>query len=294
VAARIEILPCIDGDGAADAVRRALDLPRERAQALGLSAVHVSTEGRYENGRGKIVDMRIEVEHARAGKLSLPPDAPLPSDGERVAFDPMRIAVTNETTTMAAHRLSDAGHRTLALNFANGVNPGGGFLVGARAQEETLCRSSALYATLEGDPMYEAHRARNDHASTDWAILSPDVPFFRADDGTPLERPWRLSILSCAAPVADRFAPSAADLLRRRIDRVLAIGHAYRYEAFVLGAWGCGAFGNDPARTARDFRDALAGTHGGAFREVVFAIADCSPERRFLGPFRDAFAAAVR
>jgi uncharacterized protein (TIGR02452 family) len=57
----------------------------------------------------------------------------------------------------------------------------------------------------------------------------------------------------------------------------------------VLGAWGCGAFRNDPARTARDFREALLGPFLGAFREIAFAVVDWSPERRFLGPFRAAF-----
>ena len=82
----------------------------------------------------------------------------------------------------------------------------------------------------------------------------------------------------------------AGDLLQQRIHRVLAIARAYGYPALVLGAWGCGAFGNDPRRTAIDFRHALEQEHSGAFSEVVFAIADWSPERRFLGPFRDAFA----
>ncbi len=59
----------------------------------------------------------------------------------------------------------------------------------------------------------------------------------------------------------------------------------------VLGAWGCGAFGNNPARTARDFHTALAGEFAGAFAEVVFAIADWSPERGFLAPFAEEFRA---
>jgi uncharacterized protein (TIGR02452 family) len=74
---------------------------------------------------------------------------------------------------------------------------------------------------------------------------------------------------------------------------VLAIARAFGYRALVLGAWGCGAFANDPVRTARDFRDALAGAFDGAFAEVVFAVTDCSPARRFLGPFRDACAASI-
>jgi uncharacterized protein (TIGR02452 family) len=70
---------------------------------------------------------------------------------------------------------------------------------------------------------------------------------------------------------------------------VLAIAQAYGYDTLVLGAWGCGAFGNDAHRTARDFRAALEGPFSGAFVHVVFAVTDWSPERRFLGPFREVF-----
>ena len=82
--------------------------------------------------------------------------------------------------------------------------------------------------------------------------------------------------------------PRADDLLALRIRRALAVAAAYGYETLALGAWGCGAFGNDPVRTARDFRAALE-ERAGHFAEVVFAISDGSPERRTLGPFRDAF-----
>jgi uncharacterized protein (TIGR02452 family) len=77
--------------------------------------------------------------------------------------------------------------------------------------------------------------------------------------------------------------------LRRRIHRVLAIARAYGHTAIVLGAWGCGAFGNDAYRTAFDFRQALETEFNGVFSDIVFAITDWSPERRFLGPFRKVF-----
>jgi len=72
---------------------------------------------------------------------------------------------------------------------------------------------------------------------------------------------------------------------------VLAIARALDHPVLVLGAWGCGAFANDPARTARDFRQSLETDFAGAFGEIVFAITDWSPERRSLGPFREIFAA---
>jgi hypothetical protein len=48
----------------------------------------------------------------------------------------------------------------------------------------------------------------------------------------------------------------------------------------VLGAWGCGAFGNDPATTARSFRNALEGEFAGALSDILFAIVDWSTKRQ--------------
>jgi uncharacterized protein (TIGR02452 family) len=79
--------------------------------------------------------------------------------------------------------------------------------------------------------------------------------------------------------------------LHHRIHRTLAIAQSYGYATLVLGAWGCGAFANDPHRTAVDFRQALESDFKGAFSDIVFAITDWSPERRFLGPFRNLFSA---
>jgi uncharacterized protein (TIGR02452 family) len=74
------------------------------------------------------------------------------------------------------------GLRPFALNFANGIHPGGGSLICSRAQKEVLCRSSALSERLAGDPMCEEDRKRPRPDSTDAAIYSPDVPFDRPDD----------------------------------------------------------------------------------------------------------------
>lgn len=246
-------------------------------------------QGSYVTDGGVRVDWSQMVDAARVAKISLPPDLPLPTPAPP-RHPETHIQVANDTTMAAARRLVEEGCHLLVLNFANGINVGGGFLGGSRAQEEVLCRSSALAQTLFGDPMYESHRMRPLPDSTDWAILSPRVPFFRTDDGTTLDSPWLLDVITCAAPVAHRVGqPRSGDLLARRIIRVLSIAQAYRYDTLVLGAWGCGAFGNDPQRTARDFRAALEGPFSGVFAKVVFAVTDWSPERRFLGPFRETF-----
>ena len=289
ISCKLSIIPFMDSAEVGELRRQELDLPRATAAQLGRSAVEAARVGYYYSRTGEQVDWSSAVHAACAAKRSIPPDATLP-EHERVFRGETRVQVANETTLQAAQRLVEKGLRPLALNFANGIHPGGGFLNGAKAQEEVLCRSSALYLTLVDDPMYLHHRQRRRPDSTDWAIYSPDVPVFRKDDGTELEHPWLLSFLTCAAPYAPTIGqPESGDLLQKRIHRVLAIARAFGHSALVLGAWGCGAFKNDPHRTAVDFREALETEFRGSFSDVVFAITDWSPERRFLGPFREVF-----
>lgn len=287
---RLTRRPCRDSAEMADQRRRELQLPREMAAQLGRATVEATREGWYRAASGRAVDISEAVRRARASAVSLRPDDPLPEPPSG-RYRQTVVEVANETTLAAGHRLAEAGLEPLVLNFANGVHPGGGFLGGARAQEEVLCRSSALYETLAGDPMYEAHSLRDRPDSTNWAIYSPDVPVIRRDGGEALEEPWALSFLTCAAPYAPAIGqPEAGDLLAARIRRVLEIAHAFEHPSLVLGAWGCGAFRNDPRRTARDFRAALEGDYAGAFSHVSFAVVDWSPERRFLQPFCEEFA----
>jgi len=293
VATELRCLPCIDSEDRAHWARQTLDIDRDHARHLGETAVLAIFDGclRTEPRPGLL--WRDPIDASRRSTRSIPPEEHIdfPPGLTVSRGGPTEVQVINTTTLVAAKELVDRGQRPLVLNFANGVSPGGGFLSGSRAQEEVLCRSSALYATLFGDPMYRNHRERHEPDSTHWAILSPGVPVFRDDAGRALEEIWMMDVITCAAPVADRIGqPRSADLLRDRITRVLEIAFVNFYSTLVLGAWGCGAFGNDPETTARDFRAALEGPFAGCFSEVVFAITDWSPQRRILGPFRDVFA----
>jgi uncharacterized protein (TIGR02452 family) len=285
----INCVECLDSEELAHEHRDSLCPDRSRAVELGRSAIRAVRNGYYRLPDGTRIDWSDAVADCKASVLSLPEAAKLPAPRSGQPCQVTRVQVANQTTLVAARLLHLAGQRPLALNFANGIQPGGGFLLGARAQEEGLCRSSALYATLEGDAMYEAHRQRPIPDFSSWAILSPRVPIFRTDAGVPTPW-WPLDILTCAAPYAPRVGEQrSAQLLQLRIERVLEIAAAFGYRSLVLGAWGCGAFGNDPFRTAHDFREALQGRFGGVFEEVVFAITDWSENRRSLGPFRDTF-----
>jgi hypothetical protein len=80
--------------------------------------------------------------------------------------------------------------------------------------------------------------------------------------------------------------------MRRRIAKVLAVALLHGHHTLVLGAWGCGAFGNDSEEVAELFHEALTGSYSGAFARVVFAITDWSEDGRFIRPFRRALGLA--
>ena len=61
--------------------------------------------------------------------------------------------IVNADSFEAAHSLE----RPLVMNFANAHRPGGGFLNGSRAQEESLCRCSTLYKSISSDKAWEMY-----------------------------------------------------------------------------------------------------------------------------------------
>lgn len=204
------------------------------------------------------------------------------------------VELTGETTLQACLRLaaeaaSDADGRPLALNFASAKNPGGGFLGGSLAQEESLAVSSALYATLlEDGPQqhyYRPHRDRtrpNTGVYSHAMVYSPNVPVFR-DDCTLRLLPEPVCCCFLTAPAVNAGVALARgvdeatvrQLMAERIRRVLALALIKGHHTLVLGAWGCGVFRNSPPMIAELFRDELNAIPSGAarrLRRVVFAI----------------------
>ena len=243
--------------------------------------------GRYVNARHEIVVIERAASEAMSGTV-------LHDAGEslrtRESAGRTQIAVTTETTIEALVRLARQPCHLGCLNFASAKNPGGGFLGGAQAQEESLARSSALYPCLLTQPAhYERNRANHSALYLDLAIYSPRVPMFRDDDGRWLERPVLASVITCAAPNAGALkqhgrydAKLVEDTLRRRAELVLAVAAHHGIDRLVLGAWGAGAFRNDPAIVADAFHALLTGRYASCFETVVFPVMG--------GPNHDAFA----
>lgn len=246
-------------------------------------------KGDYTARSGAIVPLAPAIAAAKAGTTLYAPAeiAALTVAGGGV---PPRIEITPETTSAAIRRLFELEGvaDALALNFASAVEVGGGFLRGAQAQEEDLCRTSALYVCLEAQPRYyEANRAADERLYTDHAIWTPRVPFFRDNALDLLERPSFASVLTMPAPYAAKLQGprDAIDAtLRARALKVLQIAAHRGHRTLILGAWGCGAFRNDPVVAADAFAVALERT-AGAFDRVVFAIY----ERKKDGPNRASF-----
>jgi uncharacterized protein (TIGR02452 family) len=82
---------------------------------------------------------------------------------------------------------------------------------------------------------------------------------------------------------------SIGPTMAARIRKVLTIGAVHDHTAIVLGAWGCGAFGNDSPEIAALFHQALMGEFRGIYETILFAILDFSENQRFIEPFRSVF-----
>jgi uncharacterized protein (TIGR02452 family) len=278
---------------------------RSKRALIAAETIAITDAGTYlaPSGRENVVrdaiaraaDASVLVSPAEFVELRATANRKLSDLSHRTAF-----GVANETTFAAARRLAAevGGHRTAALNFASAKNPGGGFLSGAQAQEECLARASALYACLQRHmPYYEANRRCESLLYTDHMIVAPRVTVFRDDDDQLLEEPWETTIITSPAPNAGAIAkndPPSIDLIeptfRRRIEMVLSAAVAFDQTAIVLGAWGCGVFGNDPAMVARLFAEFLLGDgrFAHAFAHVAFAVLDRKGDT--IAPFAGAFA----
>jgi uncharacterized protein (TIGR02452 family) len=238
----------------------------------------VTDRGRYMAPSGREVDISADVAAAISGtKLYRPTELGHLVGTQATGTSVTVVEVTQEGTAQAGQRLVQQGERdVVVLNFASARNVGGGFLGGAKAQEEELCRASALYRCLERQPdYYQANRAHPDALYTDHIIYSPCVPFFRDEKRRFVEEPYLLSVITAPAPntgACPGQGQAIGETFVRRAAMVLAVARDRGHDCVVLGAWGCGAFQGDPEVAADAFDQALRWTFGGVFRRVVFAV----------------------
>lgn len=276
---------------------------RDARKAAAEETLRIIERGSYVAPRGATIVVADAIRECReATRLYTPDD--LSSLERDVLARPSpgfatRIEVVNETALTGVRRLVAEAGDVAALNFASAKSPGGGFLSGAQAQEESLARSSALYASqLAAPAFYERHRASSSLLYSDTMIASPRCPVFRDDDGVLLDTPHVVNFITSAAPNAGAIAQQRRDelplieaTLRRRAGNVLALAASQGWHRLVLGAWGCGVFRNDPRRVAAMFAEPLRSPEWcGRFESVVFSVFDTTSAESTFRAFHDELA----
>lgn len=264
-----------------------MNINRDRRAGIAQETLAVMERGSYRNLRGEEIAIgdalalakaqSVHYSSARLGELCV---APQRGDAKTTQFE-----VRNESTLAAARRLVGEGRvDPLCLNFASAKNPGGGFLGGSEAQEENLAKSSGLYACIvQMSDMYNANRALRSCIYNDDMIYSPKVPVFRDDAYGFLDAPYLASFVTAPAVNRGALARNEPERMQdveacmlQRIDKLLALALHHGHTDLILGAWGCGVFGNEPADMARWFGAQLLHNprYRDAFERVSFAVLD--------------------
>ncbi|MGY3751136.1 TIGR02452 family protein [Vagococcus acidifermentans] len=248
-----------------------------------------------ENGeytvQGKTISLKQQLARSLDNSRFIPAEEQLTSRNNDFQT---RYTFANESTVDAIFRLAHNHTENIGvLNFASAVDPGGNFFTGAVAQEEALAIASNLYQTqLAHQAYYQINRRNPSLIYTDNAIYSPDTVFFREDTLALTDQPVTASVLTIPAVNLRQAAAvgedtSAAEhIMARRMGRILAIFHHTGDDTLILGAFGCGVFGNDPQTIADIWYKLLTGDFKQQFRHVHFAVLDHSISGKSAGIFK--------
>lgn len=189
------------------------------------------------------------------------------------------VEVINGDTVETGRKFACNSDKTTAiLNFADALTPGGLVWSGASTQEEHICRCSNLYASLTtsqaNDGYYKINSMSLSGVYADSIIYSTDVLFFRSGkDYRFLDVPYTMDVITCPAPSARLSAKNAQSIIFNRVDEIIKSAVVNNVDNLILGAWGCGAFGQNPEIVANAFRKSLKKYP--AFDNVIFAIRSC-------------------
>ncbi|SEE32490.1 TIGR02452 family protein [Tenacibaculum sp. MAR_2010_89] len=206
------------------------------------------------------------------------------------------FTVINEDSITSILRLSKKiDNKIMCLNFASAKNPGGVFLNGALAQEESLSVSSALYASqMKAYEFYTTHRNMKSCIYTDSMIHSPNVPVFRNRKGDLIKNYTSCGFITSAAVnkgviklKEQHLLDSITDIMDLRIEKMLSICAKEDYETLILGAWGCGVFQNDPEIIATLFHKHLSNRFKNQFKHIVFDI--YAKNDKYINAFKSVF-----
>lgn len=213
-----------------------------------------------------------------------------------------KLSVVNNDCLFVGKQMLDEGLNPAVLNMASAYRPGGGVLNGARAQEECIFRRSNLFMSLylydrqmydmviepNMDGMYDLSFIQQGYPMDEnfGGIYSDDVTVFKDGNYEWLYNPYQTAFISVAAMninralrqgeqilVDGRLSERAVAITKNKIRTIYRIGILHGHDSLVLGAWGCGAFGNPPEQMAQLFIDVLnEDEFHGRYKDIRFAI----------------------
>lgn len=190
--------------------------------------------------------------------------------------------IIDDVDSVSAIFKYSTGKRNAVLNFSSYKNPGGMFINGSKAQEECLCHESFLYNVLS-QLVIEFYDWNNQHKNKalylNRGLYSPNVLFIRKNDISLGSETMKFcDVITCACPnksAAQKYQSVSdaenTEVLRSRIKYVLDIAKDNCVDTLILGAYGCGVFGQDPTEVANIFKEYLETTHK-CFDKVILAI----------------------
>jgi uncharacterized protein (TIGR02452 family) len=191
--------------------------------------------------------------------------------------------VKNQDCLYTAAEMHARGLNPMVLDMASDGHFGGGYLTGARAQEEDCCRRTGL--SIAADPQH--HLQRNNFYplsahSPSAGLYVPHVPVFRAgaDKGYQyLNHPFKVAFGAFAAfnrPQLEngKLRPQEAAITRDKIRTFFEMARQKGHDSVVLGAFGCGAFRNPPDEIAEMMIDVAKSEFAHCFKEIVIPVID--------------------
>lgn len=238
----------------------------------------IIARGAYTNPDGVDVSIAVLQDYAREQQRTYVATQAIESVGGR--YTQTQLYVYNQTVLTIARERVRQGYRVAMLHFvippsraqANELRP---------TQSDSLMRSSSLLHCIDdvswsvSSPFYD-----------DAVIVTPQVPVFRDHGGDLLAAPWQGSIVSAVAidahEVRQRMPEREAEVpqvMIARAQRVLGAATTTRANVLVLGAWGCGSAGHDPALMAAIWQVAITQAKIRMIGIIDFAIADIKPAR---------------
>ncbi|THH27819.1 hypothetical protein EUX98_g6371 [Antrodiella citrinella] len=272
--------------------------PHDDPRRVALRKIAESTLDAVDAGSYLAYDIKDDIVSSKRGTRYYAPDSLLSTWSSSQAPTP---ALPNnvslvEISTLEGSRLLASMHGTSpqkigVLNFASAMKAGGGFRSGAQAQEESLARSSSLYATLQTSTAQQFYTTHNRNAKGGYyshaMIYSPGVVLMKDDRGDWAE-PLKVDILTCAAVNAGRARQTLwgrtagakeevkiEAAMRERMGRILYLFETQGVKDVVLGSFGTGVFRNDVSTVAKIWVDLLlvpGARFAGSFDNLVFAV----------------------